>query len=174
MPDLPIVEAYLDWLRESIRVEEVGDNLQISTPFLDRHNDYVQIYALAKDGRIRLTDDGFTLADLESSGVELGRGKRQDLLDTTLRGFGVQRGPSDELFVIADRRDLGRKKHLLVQAILAVGDLFYTARETVASLFREDVEAFLRQHEVRFSPDIGLIGRSGYPRSGAPLRPTGA
>ena len=122
MPDLPIVEAYLDWLRETIRVEEVGDYLQISTPFLDRHNDYVQIYALPNDGRIRLTDDGFTLADLESSGVELGRGKRQDLLDTTLRGFGVQRGPRDELFVIADRRDLGGKKHLLVQAILAVGD----------------------------------------------------
>ncbi len=57
MPDLPIVEAYLDWLRETIRVEEVGDYLQISTPFLDRHNDYVQIYALPNDGRIRLTDD---------------------------------------------------------------------------------------------------------------------
>lgn len=163
MTDLPIVDAYLDWLRSSITVDEVGDHLEITTPFLDRHNDHVQIYALVDNGRIRLTDDGFTIADLEHSGVELGRGRRQDLLETTLRGFGVQRSERGELFVTATRRDLGRQKHLLIQAILAVGDLFYTARETVASLFREDVEAFLRQYEVRFTPDISLIGRSGYP-----------
>lgn len=163
MADLPIVDAYLQWLRESIRVEEVGSRLEISAPFLDRHNDYVQIYATPEDGRVRLSDDGFTLADLEQSGVELGRGRRRDLLDITLRGFGVQQSERGELFVIADRRDMGRKKHFLLQAILAVGDLFYTARETVASLFREDVEAFLKQYEVRYSPDISLIGRSGYP-----------
>lgn len=145
MPDLPIVEAYLSWLRESIKVDEVEGGPEISTPFLDRHNDHVQIYASADNSRIRLTDDGFTIADLEHSGVELGRGRRQDLLERTLRGFGVQRSERGELFVTADRRDLGRKKHLLIQAILAVGDLFYTAPETVASLFREDVEAFLTQ-----------------------------
>jgi len=161
--DLPIVDAYLDWLRASIKVEEVGTALEISTPFLDRHNDHVQIYARAENGQIRLSDDGFTRAEREHSGVELERGRRQDLLEMTLRGFAVQRSERGELFVTADRRDLGRKKHLLIQAILAVGDLFYTARETVASLFREDVEAFLTQHEVRFTPDISLIGRSGFP-----------
>jgi len=50
----------------------------------------------------------------------------------------------------------------LVQAILAVNDLFHIASPTVKSLFKEDVAAWLDLQEVRYLPDIQFTGRSGY------------
>ena len=61
------------------------------------------------------------------------------------------------------RRKISRlRKHNLVQAILAVNDLFYLAVPVVASLFLEDVTAWLELHDIRFTPNVKFTGRSGY------------
>ena len=36
------------------------------------------------------------------------------------------------------------------------------ASPTIASLFREDVERFLRLHEVRFTPSVKFTGKTGF------------
>ncbi len=155
------VEQYLHWLRESIRAVQVGEVCEITTPFLDRHNDHLQIYIKRMDEGFVLTDDSYTIQDLLLSGCDLTTERRRRLLDTILNGFGVQR-IEDELTVQADETDLAQKKHNLIQAMLAVNDLFLTAQPTVAALFREDVERFLRANEVRFTPSVGFTGRSGF------------
>ncbi|HEY4671564.1 MAG TPA: DUF1829 domain-containing protein [Gemmatimonadaceae bacterium] len=48
------------------------------------------------------------------------------------------------------------------QAILTVNDLFYLAVPVVASLFLEDVTAWLELHDIRFTPNVKFTGRSGY------------
>src|SRR5207248_8255446 len=78
-----------------------------------------------------------------------------------LNGFGVRR-ESDVLLVKATAQDFPLRKHNLVQAILAVNDLFYLAVPVVASLFLEDVTAWLELHEIRFTPNVKFTGRSGY------------
>ena len=42
------------------------------------------------DSGFILTDDGYTIDDLELGGCKLNTPKRQDLLQITLNGFGVQ------------------------------------------------------------------------------------
>jgi hypothetical protein len=99
--------------------------VEITTPYLDRHNDALQIYVRAENGGYVLTDDGYTIHDLQASGCNL-TGKRQDLLKMTLSGFGVKlRDEALEVQSTADTFPL--KKHSLVQAMLAVNDLFYLA-----------------------------------------------
>jgi hypothetical protein len=49
-----------------------------------------------------------------------------------------------------------------MQAILAVNDMFYLAKPMVASLFLEDVAAWLETHEIRFTPNVKFTGKSGY------------
>jgi len=86
-----LLEKYTKWLKDKTAIREIKDWVEITTPYLDRHNDYLQIYA-GKDGdRYLLSDDGYIINDLEQSGCKLDSPKRQQLLNMTLNGFGVQK-----------------------------------------------------------------------------------
>ena len=63
------VTTYLDWLKSQFHSHETGSYTEITTPFLDRHNDQIQLYALPTTDGWSLTDAGETLSDLEMSGV---------------------------------------------------------------------------------------------------------
>lgn len=156
-----LTDTYYRWLRDNTELQAIDEFVEITTPFLDRHNDHVQIYAEATTGGFLLSDDGYTIADLEMCGCNLKSPKRQALLQTTLNGFGV-RHINDELQVTATPDDFAQKKHNLLQAMLAVNDLFYLASPSVASFFYEDVVAWLDASEIRYSPRIKLTGKSGY------------
>jgi hypothetical protein len=157
-----LLDRYAQWVRDKSVLRELGDEyVEITTPYLDRHNDYTQIYVRRYDGGFLLTDGGETIEDLRSSGCDLETTKRRDLLTATLNGFGVQR-EGDALQVRATPSTFSLRKHNLVQAILAVNDLFYLAVPVVASLFLEDVTAWLELHEVRYTPNVKFTGKSGY------------
>lgn len=158
-----LLDGYWRWLRDQTSLREVRDYVEITTPFLDRHNDFLQIYARRHDGGFILTDDGYTVADLEQSGCTIDSPKRQDLLRATLNGFGVQISEtSKELEVRTSASNFALRKHNLVQAMLAVNDLFYLASPTVLSLFYEDVVAWLDTGDIRYTPNVRFAGRSGY------------
>jgi hypothetical protein len=156
-----LVEAYVEWLRRGLSVESLGEACELTTPFLDRHNDHLQVYAFKRNGIIKLSDDGYILSDLRASGLELTTPKRKSVLETALRGFGVQL-EANQLVIEASPRNLGQRLHSLVQAMLAVNDMFVMAQPRVATFFWEDVREFLDQHEIRYSPRVKLAGRTGY------------
>ena len=54
------------------------------------------------------------------------------------------------------------RKHNLIQAMLAVNDLFYLAKPIVESLFFEDVVAWLDGNDVRYTPKVKFTGTSGF------------
>ena len=78
-----LLDRYWKWLRDETTLRQIGDWVEITTPYLDRHNDCLQIYAKRRDGAFVLTDDGYTVDDLEQSGCALNTPRRQDLLRTT-------------------------------------------------------------------------------------------
>src|SRR5215469_485858 len=137
-----LVDAYVEWLRRGISAESVGEACELTTPFLDRHNDHIQIYAIRRNGKIVLSDDGYILSDLRTSGLELTTPKRRSVLETALRGFGIQL-EGGRLIVEASPRNLGQRVHSLVQGMLALNDMFVMAQPRVASFFWEDVRDFL-------------------------------
>ncbi len=84
-----LITAYTNWLRQKITVEEINDFCEITTPFLDRHNDSLQIYVKRSNGGLLLTDDANTIRDLRMSGCEFNTEKRKLMLRTILNGFGI-------------------------------------------------------------------------------------
>ncbi len=156
-----LTEKYLDWLRDEISFRQRGQTVEVTAPFLDRHNDYIQFYAKRDKNGLLLTDHGYTITDLEMCGCKLDTPKRQALLKTTLSGFGVSL-VDGELRVKATAGDYARKKHRLLQAMLAVNDLFYLASASVRSLYHEDVTAWLDDAEIRYIPRVKLSGKTGY------------
>ncbi len=157
-----LLNDYRAWLKEKTTLREVNSEwVEITTPYLDRHSDALQIYARAEDGGYVLTDDSYTIHDLEASGCNLNTEKRQDLLKMTLNGFGVRMN-SEALEVHASPETFPARKHNLIQAILAVNDLFYLAKPVVESLFFEDVITWLEANEIRYTPKVKFTGTSGF------------
>jgi len=156
-----LIDSYVDWLRQGLSVEEVGGACELTTPFLDRHNDHLQVYATRRNGNVVLSDDGYILSDLRTSGLEVDTPKRKLVLDSVLNGLGV-RVENNQLLVEASAKNLGQRLHSLVQAMLAVNDMFVMAQPRVASFFFEDVRAFLDSHDVRYTERVKLAGKSGY------------
>ena len=131
-----LMDRYVRWLQDKTTLRQVADWVEITTPYLDRHNDHLQMYAKKESPGYLLTDDAYTLNDLELQGCNLDSPKRQSLLKQALNGFGVRQNASTgALEVSATADNFPRRKHALVQAMLAVNDLFYLASPSVANLF---------------------------------------
>src|ERR1700685_1337453 len=114
-----LLESYRSWLRDKTTLRQLdGSWVEITTPYLDRHNDALQIYAKRSNGGYLLSDDGYTIHDLEASGCSLKSPKRQDLLKITLNGFGVK-VHDGALEVNAAPENFPLRKHSLIQAMLA-------------------------------------------------------
>ncbi len=157
-----LLSDYRAWLKDKTSLREVdGSWVEITTPYLDRHNDALQIYARSHQGGYILTDDSYTVRDLEASGCNLASEKRKDLLKMTLNGFGVKIN-AEALEVHASPENFPARKHNLIQAMLAVNDLFYLASPVVQSLFFEDVVAWLDTSDVRYTPRVKFTGTSGF------------
>jgi hypothetical protein len=104
-----LLDQYAQWVRDKSVLREVNDQyVEITTPYLDRHNDYTQIYVRRDNGAFLLTDGGETIQDLRASGCDLETSKRKDLLTSTLNGFGIRRD-GDALLVTQRRRTFSPK-----------------------------------------------------------------
>lgn len=156
-----LIQEYVDWVKLNLTVSQQDGICVITSPFVDRHHDYLQIYAERSGTDILLTDDGYTLRDLRISGLDINTESRREALAQAIRPFGVDVS-GDELRITANDSDFSQSKHDLIQAMLAVGDLIHLSQATVVAVFREDVENFLREQGIRFVPDIGLTGISGF------------
>lgn len=156
-----LLDAYYAWLKDKTALRQVDKWVEITTPYLDRHNDYIQIYVRRENGGYVLTDDGYTIGDLERSGCRLQSAKRQGLLKMTLNGFGVQLH-DNRLEVHASADNFALRKHNLVQSVLAINDMFYLATPMVAGLFYEDVVSWLDLLEIRYTPKVKFTGKTGY------------
>jgi len=156
-----LIGQYVAWLKDRTSLRQLNDCVEITTPHLDRDNDYLQIYVRRENGGLLLSDDGYVLDDLTSSGCTLESAKRKKLLEATLNGFGVrQNGSALEVHATAD--SFPRRKHDLIQAMLAVNDMFFLASSVVASLFLEDVAAWLDLHEIRYTQKVRFMGKTGF------------
>ena len=84
---------------------------------------------------------------------------------TSFCGLDMVQLHGDELTVEATQDNFAQKKHNLIQTMLAVNDLWTMTEPMVASLFREDVERYLREHQIRFTPSVKFTGKSGLDHS---------
>lgn len=157
-----LIHSYTRWLHDKTQLKQVhADWVEITTPHLDRHNDCLQIYAKKEGNNYLLTDDGYILNDLASSGCSMDSPKRIELLKMTLAGFGIQQeGPN--ILVKASAENFAIKKHNLIQAMLAINDMFVLSAPHVESLFYEDVTSWLDLSDIRYTSKVKFSGQSGY------------
>ena len=157
-----MINDYANWLKSEITFNSYGEFIELTTPYLDRFNDYLQIYVKQDEsGKITLSDDGYIIGNLLSSGISFRSGsKRKWLLDKTIRNYSLQL-VDNAITVVASSQDFPQKKHSMVQAMLAIDDMYEVSPENVKNFFVEDIQTFLDANEIYYSMDFSLIGKTG-------------
>lgn len=155
-------DGYFKWLYDNTTQYKINDKVtRLTLPYLDRNNDCSEVFIKTIDEGYLITDDGETLGELYMSNFNpFSSAKRSALFNRILTENGVQR-IDDELVVTCSDEDIYQKIHLLTQCMIKISDLFYTAKNTVQSLFLEDVQSFLDNSDIRYSPSISFQGISG-------------
>jgi len=167
-----LTEEYHNWVSESTTLREIENCVEITTPFLDRHNDMMQIFAKVSGDEIILSDDGYTIEDLEFCGFNVNTLSRSKLIEQNLNGFGVERIGND-LVARATAQGFALSMHNLLQAMIAIDDLYYLATPSSVSRFDVNLVTWLKDSGISFNGKK-FKGRTGYnvdyeyviPRSG--------
>ena len=156
-----LINQYVDWLRSEITFSKCNESYEITSPYLDRNNDYLQIYIKqSEDGSLVLTDDGYLLSSLAADGMAV-IGSRKQLLDGILRNYGVSL-VGGSLITKTTPKDFAQRKHMLLQAMLTVDDMFMTSQSRVASFFLEDIQEYFDSNDIFYSENVQFTGTSGY------------
>ena len=159
---IKVKEKYIKWLEQEISVNKIGEYLEITSPFLDRYNDYLQVYAkLEADDEIILTDDAYIINNLQMSGVDINSNKRKQVLESFLNKYNVKL-EEDALVTKSGIEDFPQKILFLMQAMLNIDDMFMLSQNKVASIFLEDVTEFLDSRDIFYSKDVSFVGKSGF------------
>ncbi|MXZ18650.1 MAG: DUF1828 domain-containing protein [Rhodothermaceae bacterium] len=161
---------YWDWVRGQRLIQDLGGIYEITTPYLDRFNDCVQIYArMLEADKILITDGGGTLEDLALLGHSLSSDKWTDVIREILNGFNVSMDAKDRsLYAECSIEDFPVTAHNVIQTVLAIIDLGYMStslKVTRQAPFRNRVKrefAFFENWEIADNPRF--TGRSGVPR----------
>ena len=157
-----MIKDYTDWLNSGFTAVQVGEYYELTTPYLDRYNDHMQIYVKQEsNGSYLLTDDGDIIMNLASSGVSISRSpKRKNMLEHIARNFGVSIN-GKALEIRATQSTYPQKKHMLLQAMMTVDDMFIAEPNNVQNFFAEDVGVFLDSNDIFYSRDFSLVGKTG-------------
>ncbi len=154
-----LLDGYYKWLSESYQVNQLDDSDEIVTPFTDVIGDNITLYLSTNcDGSITLDDDGYTLNNLELMNVTLSRARNQ-VVERILRQYKIKR-EDDLLSVSGQPVEFPRMKLNLTSAILKIGDLVFTQRKQVKSMFADDVVKALNANDLG-GLKSSFVGRSG-------------
>lgn len=158
-----LIDEYYEWLKSQTHLLEDQHTgwTAISTPYAGIFNDGIEIYCKKIDDKWKLSDGGETLNLLEQIGLKVSRSpKRKKILQRIVNNYGInwERG---ELFVDATDKNFVQKKYYLAQALLEIHDLEQLTERKVKSLFKEDVESYLKKDEVLYTKDVKFTGYNG-------------
>ena len=160
-----IVNDYIKWIKDNTFIKKMDNtSTKIISPFLDSHNDYINIYASrTQNGQIKLSDGGILYYDLDSYGIRLTQ-KKKELFDQTLLSYGIKFDQTTkEIYIISEPNAVGKAKHKLIQCLLAINDFFNSTEKNITDLFYYEIYNALMEANIPFNPNITISGKSGYP-----------
>ena len=177
-----LLERYWGWLKSETTWQPVDGGYVITTPSIDRHNDYTQLYVRPEGEGFRLSDAGYILDDLEMSGFVWDTPRRREILSQTAWGFGVELVENRRLETKAGPDNFPVELHSLLQAMLAVNDMFFLAQDSPDRLpedtvdlrdwlpsrpsapkprFQMEVADWLNSYGIYYRPAVTIEGSSG-------------
>ena len=160
-----IKNSYINWIRENTNFNEVlNQTIEVSSPFMSALNENIKIYVIPNSTRYKITDDGYTLWNLESLGMNFRKGsRRESLLLNAIDRSNLSMDPkTKELFIYSTQQKLGNSMHTMIQSILTITDMLRFNTSTVRSLFFDEVNKYFDENKELYDPfpDVEIQGKS--------------
>jgi hypothetical protein len=157
-----LIDGYYVFLKDNTDIiENTGTEWSvISTPFIGLFNDTIELYVKKRDNKILLSDDGVTIGNLKLMGVSTSSPKRKEIIDRVLLNYGLYLN-NNEICTEATEQSFAQKKFSFVSAVSEINDMYVLAAHTTRSLFKEDVQAFLIEQNIIYTPSFIARGSSG-------------
>lgn len=110
------------WFDDSIICIAMDDYVEVTTPFLNSHNDLITIYVTRDGDNFLLTDDGETLGMRETYGYDVDSKEARERFEKIARMTGCYL-ENYELRVKSTERNLGFNLNRLAVAMTRISDL---------------------------------------------------
>jgi len=157
------INEYYQWLKDRtfVQKDEQTDWYVINTPFFGAFNDSIDIYAKKVANKILFSDNGETLNNLEIQGININQSKlRRNIFENILRNYGLKL-LGEELIIETEKKNFSQAKHNMICGILEINDLQVLSKNTVSSIFKEDVRNHLDKLDLIYTPDFISKGQTG-------------
>ena len=155
---------FFDWLLKEYQFNDLEKNfVEITTPFLDNDFDHIVLYAeFLSDGRVTLTDDGWTINNLKSHGVSFSNRStyKNNLINTIVNNLGT-RIENGELCITTSLDKFPLAKQRLLQTIMQVNDMIVLRDTSIKNIFHDEIEKTLVKREVLFTRRPSFSGKEG-------------
>jgi len=156
-----LTEKYIQWIKDNMTFNQVEEWVEVTTNYLDMHNDSIQIYIKKEDDHYLMTDDGFVKSELFLSGLNFQSDKQKQLFDSVMKSFGIYE-ENDALYKKSKEIDFPFKFHVFVQGLLSLLDLFYIAKPQTKSMFYEEILNWFSEINIPYTERIKIEGKSGF------------
>lgn len=157
------IQTYLDWLKKQYSYKKIDEVMEITTPLTNSIGDNLRIYLeKTSNNKIRLSDDGVTLEDLELMGIDISSKTREDILRNVLTQYKIAIDDTDNtLYIDGSDEDFSLMKFNLVNAMQKINDLVFTKKSTVDNLFFDEAFDFFKKNNFRGIKNSSFLGSSG-------------
>src|SRR5690625_1100303 len=112
-----IKDSYISWINKNTSFTKTKPGIiELSSPFLDAIDENIKIYIEPDVDEFRISDDGFTLWSLESSGISFRKGStREKILNAIINRSGISISDDNELYSYVNDNNLGRSIDTFIQ-----------------------------------------------------------
>jgi len=123
-----LINDYFNLLKKEMDTALISEDLfVITTPFLDKHNDLIDVYVkLLPDEKVIITDKGETFNNLKQDGIVIGDENFMEKIDFVIYGLSISID-NDELILHANTTNFAQKFHNFIQTIIKIDSLFISS-----------------------------------------------
>ena len=157
-----LLDSMLAFYKANYTVKQLKQASEIVTPFTNHVNDRIAIYVEFIDkNQIRISDDGVTLDELSMMGLDYKTDTRNKILNDILMDYQLTIKDEIVYTVAKNVSEFPQRKLNLIQGILSIYDMLFTAKENIGGLFKEEVLEFLFDNDFGGTEGPRLQGASG-------------
>ena len=127
------------------------------TPFLGLYNDLIELFVKEEADHICLSDDGQTIWNAETTGLDMKAPEQKHLLDVILSKYRVNLSDEGVLDLQVERDKFEQGKYSMLMAIFAINDM--TSRGS--NIFQKNVKKLMMSKSINAVPQMQIKGRSG-------------
>lgn len=127
------------------------------TPFLGLYNDLIELFVKEEAGYLFLSDDGQTIWNAETTGLDMKEPDQKHLLDVILSKYRVNLSDGGVLDLKVEKDKFEQGKYSMLMTMFAINDMTSQGSD----IFQKNVKMLMMDKRVNAVPQMQIKGRSG-------------